>query len=250
MLYARYTFVNHSGYLIHPQLGGHDWLALGHTANHEPWVDAAVHRHAVAEELYFLRQGKLWFVVGDAVITLGAGEILMVRPQVAHAIVGGAGQIEHFGLRAPALADKEELGPIPADRSPAYEGERELRAEWGFRASLASPANHNCWLIGQGAARFHSESLALAYLRFATHDAANAGLGTRHRLHYHRRSWEYYCVLAGGKTLQIEDELVTIGAGDLVEVNPGTSHTLHGRQAPFEGLTVRVPVTLDDKFEP
>ncbi|MBU1878522.1 MAG: cupin domain-containing protein, partial [Chloroflexi bacterium] len=83
---------------------------------------------------------------------------------------------------------------------------------------------------------------------FPTEEEANAGLGTRHRLHLHARSWEYYVVLQGTKTLRIEDELVTMQPGEMVEVPPGVRHTLHSRQAPYRGLTFRVPI-LPDKVE-
>lgn len=123
-----------------------------------------------------------------------------------------------------------------------------MRRDWGYRIPLDDARNRNCWLIGLGVARFHSPHFLLAYLDFPTEEAANAGLGTRHRLHLHERSWEYYVVLQGTKTLRIEDELVTFQAGEMVEVPPGARHTLHGRQAPYRGLTFRVPI-LPDKIE-
>ena len=126
--------------------------------------------------------------------------------------------------------------------------QRELREDWGYRIPLDDARNHNCWLIGLGAARFHSPDFLLAYLDFPTHEAANAGLGSRHRLHLHRESWEYYIVLAGTKTLQIEDENVLIRPGEMVEVFPGVKHALIGRQAPYRGFTFRVPLR-DDKVE-
>jgi len=56
-------------------------------------------------------------------------------------------------------------------------------------------------------------------------------------------------VLKGTKTLRIEDELVEIEAGEMLDVPPQVKHTLHSRQAPYEGFTLRVPVALDDKVE-
>jgi mannose-6-phosphate isomerase-like protein (cupin superfamily) len=82
-------------------------------------------------------------------------------------------------------------------------------------------------------------------VEFATDAAANAGLGTRHRLHLHRESWEYYVVLNGAKTLQIEDEVVTIRSGEMLEVAPGVKHTLRSRQAPYRGFTFRIPLRED-----
>jgi mannose-6-phosphate isomerase-like protein (cupin superfamily) len=90
--------------------------------------------------------------------------------------------------------------------------------------------------------------LVLAYLDFPTAEAANAGIGTRHRLHLHQKSWEYYVVLQGAKTLQVEDKTITVSAGEILEIPPQVKHMLSGRQAPYRGFTLRVPA-LDDKVE-
>jgi mannose-6-phosphate isomerase-like protein (cupin superfamily) len=204
--------------------------------------------HRDSEEYYILLQGELRFAVAGAAIALRAGEILMVRPGVRHAIVGGRGRIEHFGLRAPALEDKQSVGELQRAFVPATEERRrELRETWGCRIPLETAENQNCWLIGAGKARFQSSHLILAYLNFRTTEAANAGIGTRHRLHFHQKSWEYYVVLKGKKSLRIEDERVTLEAGEILEVPPQVRHTLRGRRAPYEGFTLRVPVELDDK---
>jgi mannose-6-phosphate isomerase-like protein (cupin superfamily) len=223
-------------------------VALGHTALVAPWSDPVVHRHRESEETYLLLQGELRVQVGDDVIGLRPREALMVRPHVPHAVVRGTGPIEHFGLRAPASEDKEIVGQRLSGRPPsASKSGRELREAWGYRIPLHAAANQNCWLLGAGEARFRSAHLILAYLRFPTTGAANEGIGTRHRLHYHEDCWEYYVVLEGSKTLQVEDELVRIQAGELLEVRPRTRHGIRARGAPYEGVTFRVPVRLDDK---
>jgi len=130
------------------------------------------------------------------------------------------------------------------------ERERELRCGWGCRIPLEVSSNQNCWLIGTGVARFQSLHLILAFLNFPTTEAANAGIGARHRPHLHQTSWEYYGVLKGTKTVQIENELVKIEAGKILGVPPMTCHALHSRQAPYEGFTFRAPVPdRHDKVE-
>jgi mannose-6-phosphate isomerase-like protein (cupin superfamily) len=204
--------------------------------------------HRESEEYYILLQGELQFVVAGSAIGLRAREILIVRPRVPHAVVGGRGPIEHFGLRAPALEDKRPVRELHERHASATEERgRALREKWGYRIPLETAENQNCWLIGAGKARFHSSHLVLAYLDLRTAEAANAGIGTRHRLHFHEKSWEYYAVLKGTKILQIEDQIVTAEAGDILEVPPRVRHTLRERQAPYEGFTFRVPVELDDK---
>jgi mannose-6-phosphate isomerase-like protein (cupin superfamily) len=246
---TKHSFKGHSGYIISPQDTGQDLVAIGHTALLAPWADSYVHEHTTSEEYYFLLQGTLDFLVAGMAITLRSREILMIKPKVPHAITGGTGLIEHFGLRAPALNDKHVIGEIPQALPGDASQERDLRGEWGCRISLVAPRHHNCWLIGAGSALFASQHLIMAYLNFPTMAAANAGLGTRHRLHYHQESWEYYVVLEGAKTLQIEAELVTLRPGDILEVPPQVKHTLHSREAPYEGFTLRVPVELRDKVE-
>jgi len=256
--YSRYTFDDYSGYLIHPDDAAHPFLAVRHSARVSPWADSDVHAHRLSEEHCLLLYGCLWFFVAGSVLTLRPAEILVVKPDVPHAVIRGEGSIEHFGFRAPApsdrrslgaVGDRPELGALPANLPPITdEDQRELRCDWGYRIPLGDARNVNCWVLGLGAARFHSPHFLFAYLDFPTPEAANAGLGTRHRLHLHRESWEYYVVLAGAKTLQIDAEAVTIRAGEMLEVCPGVRHALSSRQAPYRGFTFRVPLR-DDKVE-
>jgi mannose-6-phosphate isomerase-like protein (cupin superfamily) len=247
--YAQYAFQDVSGYLVSPDNAAHDFVAVRHSALVTPWVDLDLHAHQLSEEYYLLLHGQLWFVVAGDTVTLKPNEMLMVRPNMPHAITRGEGLIEHFGFRAPSPGDRQSLGPLPT-RRPSFTNDepRELRREWGYRIPLHDAQNRNCWLVGLGAARFHSPHLLFAYLDFPTHEAANAGLGTRHRLHLHRESWEYYVVLCGAKTLRIEDEEVTLRSGEMLAVTPGVKHTLSRRQAPYRGFTFRVPLR-DDKEE-
>jgi len=249
--YVKRAYQGYSGYLVAPWNpdAAHDLVALRHSALVAPWADADVHLHEDSEEYYLLLHGELRVLVGEALVTVRPLEMLMVKPNTPHAVLGGQGPIEHFGFRAPAPDDRRTIGPIPREMpSRSKEDQRALKRDWGYRASLENAENRNCWLTGRPPARFYSPHLLLAYLDFPTAEAANAGLGTRHRLHLHERSWEYYTVLEGTKILQIEDELVTVRAGEMLEVPPGVRHTLHGREAPYRGFTFRVPI-LPDKVE-
>jgi mannose-6-phosphate isomerase-like protein (cupin superfamily) len=250
---TRYRFEGRSGYIVHPARSGASqrWLAIGHTASAAPWADPGIHLHRDSEEYDLLLRGTLRILVAGALLTLRPKEMLMVEPGVPHAIVGGEGSIEHFGLRAPVLDDKAVLGEIPPELPQSVEETaRELRGDWGARIPLPAKVNQNRWLVGYGAARFPSAHLVLAYLNLPTVESASAGLGTRHRLHYHTRSWEYYVVLRGRRRLQVGEELVELGSGEILEVPPRVPHTLRGQQDPYEGLTLRVPVlTHSDKVE-
>lgn len=251
--YTKYVFQDRSGGIVDSRVTPvpHHLFGIGHTAFISPWSDPFLHLHQVGEEFYLLMHGELELCIAGAFVNLRPKELLMILPNVPHAIVGGHGKIEHFGFRAPFLNDKQNAGELPP-RIPnaSSQTERELKAEWGCRIPLAAPENQNCWLVGWGAAKHPSNHLILAYLNFPTLEAANAGIGTRLRMHYHKEAWEYYLALQGRKVLQIEEELVSVDAGEIVEVPPGVRHNVYRREAPYEGFTIRVPVTSEsDKVE-
>ena len=247
--YILYPFAGRSGHIA-PTHTSHQLVTIGHTASVAPWKDPGIHSHGQSEEYYLLVHGGLLLLVDRTLVTLKPQEMLMVRPKVPHAIVAGTGAIEHFGIRAPASNDKLPAGEIPQSLPAAtQEQERELRSTWGCRVPLQAAGNRNCWLFGVGSVRFPSAQLTFAYLNFPTVEEASAGIGTRHRLHLHKQSWEYYVVLQGTRTLQIEDALAEIKPGEILEVPPQVKHTLYGRQAPYEGFTFRVPAGFDDKVE-
>jgi mannose-6-phosphate isomerase-like protein (cupin superfamily) len=242
---SRVQFQQVSGHVVtHPQR----LISIGHTALVAPWSDPNIHQHQSSEEFYLLMQGQLHLVINDFRISLHRRELLLVRQGVPHAVIGGAGAIEYFGIRAPALDDKQVVGELVTHVPLVSEDERLISAEWGQRIPLDMPQHKNCWLVGAGSALFASQNLAMAYLDFPTQETANAGIGTRHQLHYHQKSWEYYTVLMGEKVLLIEGEQVPIRAGETLAVPPHVKHTLYSRQAPFQGFTIRVPVDLDDKI--
>ena len=228
----------------------HELVTIRHSAGVPPWTDQDVHLHKGSEEYYFLFRGGLRLLVAGSVFTLKPYEVLMVRPQVSHAVVGGDGPIEHFVLRMPATDDRQTLDRIPPGLFPSGdESKRELRLDGGCRVPLTEAKYQNCWLFGVGQARFRSDRMCLAYLNFPTDESADAGnRNHRHRLHLHQRSWEYYTVLRGTRVLQVEDEPVEIHAGETLEVPPGVKHVLRATRTPFEGFSFRVPL-FDDKVE-
>jgi len=243
--YAKFDFQNTTGYILRQETG---LITIGHTASVSPWSDPNLHLHTDSEEFYFLLKGQLEFIIQEFQLTLYPNEILFVNPGVPHAIIGGTGKIEHFGMRAPALDDKQIISDIRSDLPHLYEDERLISGDWGHRIPLELPQHKNCWLIGAGSATYLSQYLILAYLDFPTEAEANAGIGTRHQLHRHQKSWEYYVVLKGEKDLLlVEDTLIAVHTGKILEIPPNVNHTLYGRKAPYLGFTLRVPVELNDK---
>ncbi|MGH3123572.1 MAG: cupin domain-containing protein [Streptosporangiaceae bacterium] len=75
----------------HGALSSHR-IALGRGA-----AGAVPHRHEKSSELFFILDGKLDVLAGDAIVTAGPGDLLVVPPGLAHAF--GA----HRGSGAEAL---------------------------------------------------------------------------------------------------------------------------------------------------
>ena len=245
---ARYTFRDRTGYVVAPWLDGatNHWVYIRHSASVPPWVDQDVHLHTEAEEYFFVLQGELRLLVDGCVFTLRPYEALLVRPKVPHAVVGGSGPIEHFVLRVPASDDRQSLGAPPAELPPMFEEEtRALELDWGCRVPLNEPRYQNTWLFGFGQACFRSEHICMAYVDLPTQESIDADRHP-HRLHLHQESWEYYIAIRGTRVLQIEDRILDVNEGELLEVPPRTRHVLHATRPPFEGIEFRVP-QQDDK---
>lgn len=247
--HTMYRFDGFSGYLVAPPESAHSFLSIRHTAAVQPWSDPDIHIHTDSEEYYLLLQGVLRFIIEDRIYSLHPREILGVQKGVPHTVIGGEGPIEHFGFRAPAIADRQSFPANPSKVGELVEdSQRDIAKAWGFRASLNQLDNCNCWLIGKGEAKHDSDKFLLAFLDFPSQEQAIAGLGTRLRTHRHMQSWEYYLCLNGSKTLQIDEQKIEVHAGEMVEVHPGTRHNVIDRCAPYLGATLKAPL-LNDKVE-
>lgn len=230
--HQKYRFQGRSGYLIHPTLGSpYTHLALGHTAGLDSWQDAGMHLHRVAEEAFVLLDGRLDFVVADSLITLHPYEFLLIRPGVPHAIAGGQGKIEHFGIRAPAVDDKQETGPLPQGLRPSYEENRLIIEEWGWRMPLFEPYG----LVN--ASREFFQHLSLGHFNFPE---ADTYLRAYHRLPFEQETWMYYLVFQGSMTLRISRKCITISVGELLEVPPQVRPATHSLDVPCRGITISV----------
>jgi mannose-6-phosphate isomerase-like protein (cupin superfamily) len=234
------VFRDHSGYLVNPAPSEAGAVGLGHTARRPAWSDPAIHIHELSEELYLLIVGELSFVIGSQVLSLRGGELLLVRPQVPHAIIGGRGPIEHFGIRAPAPPDKRPVDALPSLAGPAVEEQqRELVRDWGFRAVVGAAGSHNAWLVGAPPAPFASERLSLAVLDLP--DVSEWREVARRLGERRDDEWEYHIVLAGGVALASGVGPVACEAGELIEVAPGVRCGEPTWGTPYRGIAVRVP---------
>jgi len=58
------------------------------------------------------------------------------------------------------------------------------------------------------------------------------------KMHYHKVLAEHYVVLSGSGEIELDDERIAVGPGDVVYIPPGTAHALRGR---FEIINVVTP---------
>ncbi|MCP5096061.1 MAG: cupin domain-containing protein [Chloroflexi bacterium] len=248
--YKIHQFLGITGYLIAPWLAttADAKVAVRHSAGVQPWRDSDVHLHETAVECFLVCQGQLRLLIAEVHITLNPGEFAMIHPQIPHAVTSGEGSIEHFVIRAPAINDRISLYKL-IDNDPAicFEDQRVLAGEWGCRVALKNGRFQNCWLLGTGTALFTTPHISLAYLSFATHHDANKDMNARQKMHRHQCAFEYYAVIQGTKTVQFEKEQVRVQSGEILEIPPGAWHVVTAREAPYQGMTFRVPAGGGDK---
>lgn len=82
------------------------FIQFGYNVVDEPWRDDHEHLHTSSEEWYFVLRGKIRMEVRGTIVEVGPREILGVRANVPHRVIGGEGPIEQFSVRAPSIEDK------------------------------------------------------------------------------------------------------------------------------------------------
>jgi mannose-6-phosphate isomerase-like protein (cupin superfamily) len=233
-----------------PDCSIHRFISINYNTIVPPWVSLGVYANESSEEIYYLLQGKLWVLVGGLVISLMPQELLLVKPQVPHAIVKSRGTTKIFGIRTPARNDNHFISKIPDKYPPVNEEKvRELRRDWGYRIQVSKNRKRNFPLIGIGDAQFYSPYIVLTYQNFPTVRAENPELSKQSSvLHLHKESWEYYLTIKGSKILQVENEILEIRSGEIIEVPPQAQHNVIDLETPYQGLVFRSPI-LPDKVE-
>lgn len=67
------------------------------------------------------------------------------------------------------------------------------------------------------------------------------------RLHFHTRSQEYYVVLGGHMRIQVGDEVVKVGEGQILLVRPDTPHVILEVRPNTRILLIKAPPAPQDK---
>jgi len=83
-------------------------IQLGYNVVREAWRDQN-HLHTDSEEWYIVLKGKLDVEINREIVSVGPKEILGVKRNVQHRVVGGKGLIEEFSLRVPSVEDKKVI---------------------------------------------------------------------------------------------------------------------------------------------
>jgi mannose-6-phosphate isomerase-like protein (cupin superfamily) len=66
--------------------------------------------------------------------------------------------------------------------------------------------------------------------------------------HLHTDSDEVYIVLKGAMVLEVEDEHLTVSAGEICFVSSGTFHAIISVETPIQSLVIRSPASQDKVY--
>ena len=227
-------------------------LQLGRTNFVNPWEDKDFHHHSNSLELYLLNEGILWVAVANIPIRMEGCSLLVVQPGISHSVIGGEGQINHYGMKVPHSNDKRITDETPdnlfelKEKMKTTKDIQTLDESAGFYIDLNKPENQNHWVLGFGDALYKTDNLCLAYVNFR--DKCGFEKDTHpYALHYHTQNTEWYLTLEGRQTLIVDKEEVGVSAGNLLRIPKYTPHNLLNYDYPFRGVTIRTPNLPDDK---
>ena len=230
-------------------------LQLGRTNYLYPWKDPKMHYHTQSIEIYLVLHGELWIIVDKIAVKLKEKSILLVHPGIFHAVIGGKGLIQHYGMKIPSKGDEKVIKENNDDyekiigfitksgfnQSPY----RQLDPSKGFIADLEEEGNINRWLIGLWDVKYETEKFCFAYINFKTIEEEKANNHPDH-LHYHSKSTEWYFTFKKSQEILVNDKIVKVPEDYLLKIPKGVPHKQSSMSFPFEGATIRTPI-LDDK---
>ena len=77
---------------------------------------------------------------------------------------------------------------------------------------------------------------------------ASVPAGGATQRHYHRLAEEFYFILEGRGTMEIDGETREVGPGDAILIPPGAWHTIHAREALRFLCCCAPPYSHEDTF--
>jgi mannose-6-phosphate isomerase-like protein (cupin superfamily) len=231
-------------------------LQLGRTNYLYPWKDPKFHYHTKSIEVYLVIHGELWILIDEIAVKLKEKSMLLVQPGTFHAVIGGKGLIQHYGMKIPSEGDKKVINEDNADYEKLIKSisnssfnERpysQLDPKLGFVADLKEKNNINKWLIGLWDVKYETEKFCFAYINLETLEEKNAHSHQDH-LHYHTKSTEWYFTFNNSQELLVKNQKVVVPEGFLLKIPKGVHHKQLSLSFPFEGATIRTPI-LNDKI--
>ncbi|MBK1882644.1 cupin domain-containing protein [Luteolibacter pohnpeiensis] len=78
--------------------------------------------------------------------------------------------------------------------------------------------------------------------------AADLPEGTSTQRHYHKKSEEFYYILSGIATMEIDGEKTQVGPGDAILIPPGAWHQIHAEEALNFLCCCSPPYSHDDTY--
>ncbi len=86
-----------------------------------------------------------------------------------------------------------------------------------------------------------SEDLSIIEERMPPH--------TQETKHYHKKAEQFFRIIKGTATFEIEDNTIEINEGEGVHIPPNTNHKISNDQSgPLEFLVISRPTTLGDRY--
>ncbi len=74
--------------------------------------------------------------------------------------------------------------------------------------------------------------------------------GIKEIRHYHEQASQYFYIISGTGTFEINEESIMIGKGEFIEVSPGMVHQLKNESTEdLDFLIISTPNTFNDRIE-
>lgn len=206
--------------------------------NHQSfsWSDETPHLHTSSEEYFIVLQGCLNLLVNSYPVTVEPYQLVGVRANVPHQIIGGQAPIMNFLIRVPGKG-KDKLNLDSHDYR--------LELENGL-VSIDLRQPHDDYLLGACLPGTHPNYSP--FLDFTCVWKVDPTVEWRQeKLHFHNQREEYYFVLKGSLNFALDDSLISVHAGQILGVRAGAVHKVIGGKGPVDVLFMRVPGGRGDK---
>lgn len=235
-----------NGYVIGARLSKSNsayspFLDIGFNRKSTAWEDAMPHLHTDSEEYFVVLKGSLDMLVNGESVKIYPNNLIGIRANTPHQIIGGMPPIENFLIRVPGnMADK-----VTAESFEAFQEKSIASSNQTIQMDLKK--SHNDYLIGACLPAAHPNYSPL--LDFTSAWRVDPKVEWQNEtLHYHIYREEYYFILEGYLDFEIDGSLVSVSAGQILGVRPSTVHKVIGGKMLVDVLFVRVPGGHDDKI--